>query len=1063
MNNIPFYLNILYIPTLILNSVSSSVTDLITVGGEYRLPVDIIPFHYVVDLNLEENTFVTNTFSGAVSISLEVVNSVNKIKLHYKDITIKTLNLKTNRNLSETSMHGFYKSSYEENGTINYLATTHFEAAHAREAFPCFDEPGFKATFDITITFPEGFNGLSNTKTVNQENIYGLGSPVTNLPNDQYRLPNDVLPVHYILDLKLQEDVFLTNTFFGTVIIGLDVINPINEIKLHYSELTIKTLILNSGNRIINTLYSYDSITQILTILSENLNTRNNYNLTISYEGVLSETAMNGFYKSSYEENGTVSYLATTHFEATHARKAFPCFDEPVFKASFDISITFPQGFNALANTKIAKQEIIDDNLQRVTFQTTPKMSTYLLAFIISKFTCTEGNPVDQIPTSVCSRKGTQNSADLAVSVAPKVLEVMEGYTDYKYGSSNITKLTQVAIPDFAAGAMENWGLVTFRETSLLWDEEESSNIYQESVVNVVAHELSHQWFGDLVTLDWWSNIFLNEGFATYFGYYVTDQIYPQWEFAKQFVIEQLQIALLADSMQTSLPLSYYVETPDKISERFDDISYNKGGSILRMVHYFLGIENFKSGLRDYISNNKFLNANPTILWNSFEKYAEQLPQPQKLPDKMTVVMENWTNKSGYPLLTVNSNGSDVIISQEQFLYSGSTDTKWYVPISYTVSNENFSDTATKAWLTPSEDLIIFDVLSNQSNANWIILNNQQTGFYRINYNDELWRKISESLLNPEFDGIDVMNRGQIVDDLLNLARANKKNYSDVFDLLSFLKNDEAYYPWYSAFNGFSYVLQRTGDKNLITSLSDYVSGLMQQLYASTPFNIEQPDDHVYTRRQILGLTWACSLGIEDCITNSKTLFANYRDQSIKPSRNLKSIIYCNGLRYSENVAEDFNFLWTKYSESQISTEKVTILKALGCIKNRDVLNEYLQRVITDGSGIRIQDASSVFSAIYSSNVEGIDIVFDFVINNYKDIVAHFGSTRSLNSVISSVADRFTNQEQIEKLKNFASNDEVDESVRTAATEALKTAETNLETTRYLEAQLRDYFGSQLI
>ncbi|RZB40073.1 Peptidase M1 and/or CopC domain containing protein, partial [Asbolus verrucosus] len=550
-------------------------------------------------------------------------------------------------------------------------------------------------------------------------------SPIENRAEEtpEYRLPVDVaFPDNYNLELTLEENVFDINKFSGILKLTFKILKETQEIKLHandklqFSEVKLTG---KDGKEIANINYAVNSQTEILTITTDTILSTGDYILNFIYTGDLRTDGMYGFYKSYYlDSEGQYNYLATTQFQATYARRAFPCFDEPLFKATFDIKIRHQEKFNALGNTKGERRLDADKpGFVVTTFGQTPKMSTYLVAFIVSDFDCSLDD--SSVPHQICSRVEAASTRKLALELGPQILTALEDYTGVPYADEQITKIDQVAIPDFSAGAMENWGLATYRETALLWDEQKSSNRYKQRIATVITHELAHMWFGDLVTTHWWDDTFLNEGWATYLEYFITAKVLNDWQLEKQFVLDELQPMLQIDSLQSSRPLSFKASTPAEVSSRFTSVSYNKGGSILRMVENFMGTENFKKGITKYLKDNSYNNVVPSDLWTAFQEFTADLPET------LEKVMEKWVIKSGYPLLTVRVNGSNVIISQERFFTDGgvpSDSEKWYVPVTWTKSND--PNTFQNRWLLPSEDLVIQGELTDATE--WIILNKQQ-------------------------------------------------------------------------------------------------------------------------------------------------------------------------------------------------------------------------------------------------------------------------------------------------------------------------------------------------
>ncbi|KAJ8921489.1 hypothetical protein NQ315_003107 [Exocentrus adspersus] len=881
----------------------------------------------------------------------------------------------------------------------------------------------------------------------------------------EWRLPSIIRPSNYQLHINVTTDVFSgTGTdFHGMVIITFTTIQTTNTIKLHASHDHLRLNLITIGNTDINqTDYSVDNVTDILTITlsSGTINVNSTYRMIIDFSGTLSTTEMDGFYRSSYETlAGETRYLATTQFQPTSARKAFPCFDEPSFKATFEIYITYPLGYNALSNTpgSLYTNDSVSETFQ---FELTSVMSTYLIAFVVSDFDCTAGEFIDNVPYQVCARVEANDTRGWALEVGPQLLRSLNTYTDFHYNNSK-SKLDQVAVPDFAAGAMENWGLVTYREVYLLWDPVESSNSYKQFVATINAHEFAHFWFGNLVTCDWWSELFLNEGFATYFEYFTTHDVLPSWELDKQYVVDVVQSVLVNDALENALALQSEANSPTEILAKFGRISYYKGGAIFRMVEHIIGSTNFRTGLRNYLSEYQYGTALPENLWlalqSAMNNATAQLPA-----NSLVEVMHNWVKNPGFPLLTVSvHNNEHVDIVQERFLVSGNdTSSRWYVPVSYTTSEDSnkFGNTAPIVWLTPTANASFHLPVSNSS---WLVINNQQTGFFRVNYDSSGWNNIRLALQRENFDGIVDLNRAQLVDDLFNLARVNRVQYSTVFSTVQFLVNETSYFPWVPAISGLNFLLNRVGaDSQLGQAISLFTLNLLEGVYNNVSFTVHDEDDQIQTLKQVLVLNTACRLGKSSCITAADVFFYFYRATGVRPPKNLRPVVYCNALRYSSDQT-DWEFLWDAYTNSTILTEKTALISALGCSRDSALLNRYLNLSITEDSGIRSQDRLSVFNAVYNNNPVGVDVAFEFLINNHDRINEMYLSLNALPNLINGIAGAFTTKEQVERLQQFIETGGLPAEHLPSATIALEAAQANIEWVENFYDHLFDFFFTE--
>ena len=413
--------------------------------------------------------------------------------------------------------------------------------------------------------------------------------------------------------------------------------------------------------------------------------------------------------------------IFTTQFESTGARRMFPCIDHPEYKATFDISVEIDGDLDAISNMP-SSSEVKNGARKTIKFQRTPRMSTYLLYLGVGKF---DTRSVKRKKTEVilAAPMGELSKSDFPLEIAAKVLDQFEDYFGIDFA---LPKVHLISVPEFAAGAMENWGAITFREVYLSIDDSTSSFSYK-ATGEVIAHELAHQWFGNLVTMKWWNDLWLNESFATFMSYKVLTKIHPEWDTMGDMVLLRTEGALKSDSLKDTHPIDADVKSPDDIAQIFDEISYGKGASILRMIEGYVGEKNFRDGIRKYLQDNKYGNAKGSDLWSSIENVSGM---------PVSRVMESWIKKKGYPIVEVSYSNEGTELKQEQFLVSGGkTPQTWPIPLTY------YRGRKVEAMLLESSQ-------SKFPGHNPVKLNANFSGFYRTTYSKEQYEEIVSGIGN---------------------------------------------------------------------------------------------------------------------------------------------------------------------------------------------------------------------------------------------------------------------------------------------------------------------------
>ncbi|XP_012319279.2 aminopeptidase N [Aotus nancymaae] len=857
-------------------------------------------------------------------------------------------------------------------------------------------------------------------------------------PWNRFRLPSTLKPDSYQVTLQ----PFLTpndqglyvfsgsSTVRFTCVVATDVI-IIHSKKLNYTLVEGHRVVLRGvGGSQAPDIERTElvELTEYLVVhLKSSLVEDSQYEMSSTFVGELADD-LAGFYRSEYMDGDVKKVVATTQMQAADARKSFPCFDEPAMKAEFNITLIHPKDLTALSNMlpKGPGTPLPEDPNWIVTeFHPTPKMSTYLLAFIISEFTHVEEHASNGVLIRIWARPSAiaAGHGDYALNVTGPILNFFASHYNTSYP---LPKSDQIGLPDFNAGAMENWGLVTYRENSLLFDPLSSSSSNKERVVTVIAHELAHQWFGNLVTVEWWNDLWLNEGFASYVEYLGADYAEPSWNLKDLMVLNDVYSVMAVDALVSSHPLSTpasEVSTTAQISEQFDSIAYNKGAAVLRMLSSFLSEDVFKQGLASYLHTFAYSNTIYRDLWDHLQEAVNN--RSIQLPTNVSSIMDRWILQMGFPVITVNTGTG--AISQEHFLLDpDSTVTRpsdfnyqWIVPITSIRSGTQQED----YWLREVQDN---DVLFRTSGNEWVLLNLNVTGYYRVNYDDDNWRKL-QTQLQTDRSAIPVINRAQIIHDAFSLASAYKVSVTLALNNTLFLIDETEYMPWEAALSSLNYFKLMFDRSEVYGPMKNYLKKQVTPLFFHFG-NITNnwtviPENLMDQYSEINAISTACSNGLLECKQMVSDLFkqwmANTSNNPIHP--NLRSTVYCNAI--AQGGEEEWNFAWEQFRSATLVSEADKLRSALACSNQVWILNRYLSYTLNPDL-IRRQDATSTIISI-ANNVIGQTLVWDFVQSNWKKLFYDFGGgSFSFSNLIQGVTRRFSSEYELQQLEQFKKNNE---------------------------------------
>ncbi|XP_024220191.2 endoplasmic reticulum aminopeptidase 1 isoform X1 [Halyomorpha halys] len=832
-------------------------------------------------------------------------------------------------------------------------------------------------------------------------------------PWNNVRLPAFARPLRYHINIHPN---LTTLDVKGQVIIDFQVDKDTYFIVLNSQNLTItdKMITDRKNHRLsIARLLEYPPRQQLYLEMKDKFRKRVNYTLVMRFTTRLSRE-MEGFYISSYKtKDGETRYLATTHFEPTYARSAFPCFDEPQFKARFRMSIIRDRFHISLFNMPIINTEdagfYMGTGLLRDDFQESVEMSTYLVAFVVCDYQHIRAETARGVSVAVYSPPDLLKQAKFALDTATAMMDHYERYFNVNYP---LPKQDLIAIPDFGVGAMENWGLITYRETSILYEPEETSAASHQWVAVVVAHELAHQWFGNLVTMRWWNDLWLNEGFASFLEYLAVDKVMPGWNMMEQFVLDKTQPGLNLDALTNSHSISVTVQDPTEIEAIFDTISYSKGAALLYMMEKFLGQDTLKRGLNDYLNTHKFSNADTKDLWAVMSKHANHSIHVKN-------IMDTWTRQMGFPLIDIKRDGGSISASQTRFLLSpdarlpNSTvhsmpkspyDYKWYVPLTYytDISDEEM------VWMNLTD--VKFEI---DPSASWFKANVNQSGFYRVNYEPDMWKALIDTL-KKNHTAMTPTDRASLIDDAFTLCRAGLVNITTVLELSLYLREEREHVPWATALDHLQTWARFLSEAAPYRLFLEFISHILEPV--ATSLGWEDTGTHMEKLMRSNIFASAVLSGVQSTVTEATEKFREWMEKGTKIPPNLREAVYSAGIKYGG--VKEWQFCWNKYNTSRIPSEKKLLLRILGVSSDPWVLQRYLLATL-DRDRIRPQDIKIVMASV-SSNPEGQLLAWRHLKAHWKGLQTLFGNgTFTMGSLISSVTSHFSTQYDYNEVFDF--------------------------------------------
>ncbi|XP_038058008.1 aminopeptidase N-like [Patiria miniata] len=907
------------------------------------------------------------------------------------------------------------------------------------------------------------------------------------IPLMRGRLPTTVVPRLYQLTLRpflYDDDVADSKlgkrfTFDGQVTVRVECIEPTDEITLHSKSITLhKSPIVRSVSTLDKTTDIFESLKTVeeyafmVIKLKEMMNPHQEYSIDMEYSGILGDDEA-GFYPSMYlDPSNNTRYIATTQMEGPYARRVLPCFDEPSFKATYEVHLEHRNDMSALANGLELETVKINDRWSKTKFTTVYFMPTYLLAFIVHDYSNISVTNDNGCLIRIWCPSHQIEYAPYALNVSNLVQTYFDTYLDYQYP---LAKQDHIAIQDFGAGAMENWGLITYQDKYLLYELESVRETFYSLII---THELAHMWFGDLVTMEWWNDLWLNEGFATYMEHIGMDLVHPEFRTPETFYTDTITRGLSSDSLGTLHAVRAPVFANDEhISSQFSRISYQKGGSLLWMLEHLLTLDVFNAGVKNYLKERAYKNANAEYLWRQLTAADKG-----KGDNDIKKIMDTWTLQRGYPLITLtrSTDGKEIVATQKIFLQLdatlekeefGNLGYKWWVPLTYMYASgrPNQYDDPLRFWLDPSDEKTTFQLPSSTPADDWYLANVKMTGYYRVNYDEINWNRLmAQAELDTE--AFSEENKLGLLYDSENLAKAEVismdiyKSFAKSFENKT-LETRRALLRTSSYFDkmlaGRSHDIKRRSLGNH-SPVKAYMKQLADPLYMESGWDehfVPDLPSGKHGNSQFDITATACRYGHDHCVSKSTTLFKEYMGdpQHNTIPKNFRKIVYCNGIRFGGD--SEWNFANGMLQTSGDTWERSRWISALTCSVDHSRLQRYLQSMF-DPSFSR-NDAALMLVGV-AENPDGYEVAWDFVRNNWEEVRRMFKRNHQmLSDVLEEITSHFKTNEQLQELLDFGKDSDLG-SLKTAYESAVVSTKVNIRWVANKAADMERWIASRV-
>jgi len=802
---------------------------------------------------------------------------------------------------------------------------------------------------------------------------------------NDFRLRRDVTPVSYRIHL---EPDLVKKTFQGEVSIDVKVHEPVSRVTLNAQELQIAEAYATSGTgtKLCATV-TLDSEREFADLTFDGLLGTGTWQLFLRFSGIHNDK-LKGFYSSTWKDDQGKSHaLVSSQFESTDARRAFPCFDEPEFKATFDVSLSIPKDLVAISNGRMISDSITPGSTRKlVRFCRTMPMSTYLVAFIVGEFEQSETVFVNGIELRAWAVPGKRHLTSFALRAGAFAINYFEKYFRVKYPDAD--KCDLIAIPDFASGAMENKDCITFRETALLLDEPTATHAEKQRVAEVVMHELAHMWFGDLVTMRWWNGLWLNEAFATFMATKCLDAFRKDWRVWDGFGISRAAAARV-DALNSTHPIECPVHKPEEAQELFDVISYQKGCSVLYQIEQFIGEEIFRNGITHYLNAHAFKSTETHDLWDSLELACKEAGS--KIP--VREIMDKWVFVAGHPLLSVEQDADEgfINVKQQQFKFLPKKEEKQLYPVPVRMKvKDATNETEQQNFLLQEEAMRIFV----GERVQWVVLNAGGSGFYRVKYDNKLAQKLTTEVQK----NLSVIERFNLVNDSWASVRSGLLSVTDYLEMIKLFTSEDDINVW-SIITGSIHALHSLVQNEARTGFQAMIRDICTPMAIRLGWD-PAANEAVQTRQlrgSLQGVLGTIGSDLQVLKAAEKHYGSWLHDKSSIDSNLLPAIVSILAYNGDKVRYEEFKNM---SSQAKTPQEQLRFLYALAAFRHLDLLKRTFNSCL-DGQ-VKTQDAPYLF-ATAAGNEIATEAAWAFTKENFEKMVLAYpenGVVRMWSSII---------------------------------------------------------------